>query len=89
MEHKVRKQSDLERKRAMNKPLGMAFVTFTNVQLAERAVTEYRLTARFLKQTPISKYSRRLKTPDWIVDFAPLPDDLYWYNLYLCAVLLN
>lgn len=49
--------------------------------MAERVVGDYRFTAKLLQQTPESKYSRKLKSKQWIAKFAPLPNDLYWENL--------
>jgi hypothetical protein len=34
-----------------------------------------------LGQTPQSKFSRKLKSRRWTVNFAPLPEDIYWENL--------
>jgi len=68
----------LERQRALTRALGIAFVTFKTLDMAERVVGDYRFTAKLLQQTPESKYTRKLKSKQWIVKFAPLPDDLYW-----------
>ena len=69
---------ELERKRALARPLGIAFVTFKTVEMAHRVVTDYRFTAKFLKQRPASTFSRKLKSDQWAVIYAPLPEDLYW-----------
>ncbi|CAG7832083.1 unnamed protein product [Allacma fusca] len=87
---------ELERKRALARPLGIAFITYRSVDMAHRVVTEYRLTAKCLKQRPTSSFSRKLKSSHWIVNYAPLPEDIYWENLalsykawYFKAILVN
>lgn len=77
-ERKYAREVEIERQKALTRPLGIAFVTFKSIDMAERVVGDYRFTAKLLQQTPQSKYSRKLKSKQWIVKFAPLPDDLYW-----------
>lgn len=78
-EAKYAREVEVEREHVLSKPLGIAFATFKSIDMAERVVGDYRFTAKVLQQTPQSKYSRKLKSKQWIVKFAPLPDDLYWY----------
>lgn len=47
--------------------------------MAERVVSDYRMVCKVLGQTPQSKFSRKLKSRHWTVNFAPLPEDIYWY----------
>ncbi|CAL8099974.1 unnamed protein product [Orchesella dallaii] len=82
-ERKYTIEVELERQRALTRALGIAFVTFKTLDMAERVVGDYRFTAKLLQQTPESKYTLKLKSKQWIVKFAPLPDDLYWENLTL------
>ncbi|OXA60909.1 CSC1-like protein 2 [Folsomia candida] len=70
-----------ERERALTKPLGIAFITFKTVDMAERVVNDYRFVCKVLAQTPQSKFSHKLKSRRWTVNFAPLPEDIYWENL--------
>ncbi len=77
-ERKYAREVEEERELSLTRPLGIAFITFKSIDMAERVVGDYRFTAKVLQQTPQSKYSRKLKSSQWIVKFAPLPDDLYW-----------
>lgn len=77
-EQKYAREVEKERELSLTRPLGIAFITFKSIDMAERVVADYRFTAKVLQQTPQSKYSRKLKSTQWIVKFAPLPDDLYW-----------
>lgn len=74
---------DKERQRSLTRPLGIAFVTFSTIESAERIVEDYACSARLLLHTPESKYTKDLNSNQWIVKFAPVPEDIYWANLSL------
>jgi len=77
-EIRYNREVQIEREKALTKPLGIAFLTFKTVDMAERVVSDYRFTAQVFCQTPSSKFSRKLKSKRWTVKFAPLPQDIYW-----------
>ncbi|XP_011137889.1 CSC1-like protein 2 [Harpegnathos saltator] len=69
-----------EKKVALSKPLGVAFVTLGTPGAAKT----------------MRKQLRSAPSPKWIVDYAPTPSDIFWENLsiarpcwYLNAVLIN
>lgn len=72
-----------ERDKALSKPLGIAFVTFKTVEAAEKIVEDYACSARFFLHLPLSRYSKELGSNQWIVKYAPIPDDINWPNLTL------
>ncbi|KOX74643.1 Transmembrane protein 63A [Melipona quadrifasciata] len=69
-----------EKKMILNKPLGIAFVTLGTPSAANM----------------VRKYLSSLSSIKWVVDYAPIPSDIFWENLsiprpcwYLNAVLIN
>ncbi|KAG7205790.1 hypothetical protein KM043_007735 [Ampulex compressa] len=69
-----------ERKVALNRPLGVAFVTLGTPGAAKA----------------MRKQLRSAPTVKWVVDYAPMPSDIFWENLsipkpcwYLNAILIN
>ncbi|CAG7833945.1 unnamed protein product [Allacma fusca] len=87
---------EAERKQSLSHPLGIAFITFQNVEMAQCVVTDYRFTVQCLHQRPHSYFSRKLKASQWVISYAPQPQDLHWENLslsykawYFKAVIIN
>ncbi|XP_050585932.1 calcium permeable stress-gated cation channel 1 [Bombus affinis] len=69
-----------EKKVALSRPLGVAFVTLGTSGAAKA----------------MRKYLCSLPSTKWVVDYAPMPSDIFWENLsiprpcwYLNAVLIN
>lgn len=69
-----------EKKMILSKPLGIAFVTLGTPSAANM----------------VRKYLSSLSSIKWVVDYAPIPSDIFWENLsiprpcwYLNAVLIN
>lgn len=75
------KKVEDERRTALSHPLGIAYITFSTVEAAERIVEDYACSARLLLHTPESKYSKELHSNHWMVKFAPAPEDIYWHHL--------
>ena len=73
--------ADLTEK-ALQSPLGYAFVTFDNVNSSKKVFDDYqRLFLSGFKAPKQSSLSASLKSNQWNVSFATNPGDLIWENL--------
>ncbi|XP_068239271.1 calcium permeable stress-gated cation channel 1 isoform X1 [Palaemon carinicauda] len=67
--------------RALQRPTGVAFVTFDSIANATKVLRDHQTKCDCLKNTPASSVSGELKPHNWIVRVAPAPEDIYWANL--------
>ncbi|KAG7159503.1 calcium permeable stress-gated cation channel 1-like isoform X2 [Homarus americanus] len=85
-----------EKVKAMQRPTGVAYVTFDSIENAKKVMLDHKTKCDCLKIPPTSSVSVELKPHNWIIRVAPAPEDIYWGNLsvtnrhwWLKAVLLN
>ncbi|ODM99488.1 CSC1-like protein 1 [Orchesella cincta] len=83
IERKLKEEIDVERERAIEFPLGIAFVTFTTAECATACVDDHAWSAKVCLHTPRSRHAKELNSRQWIVRLAPLPEDILWANLSL------
>ncbi|KAK7073225.1 Transmembrane protein 63C [Halocaridina rubra] len=67
--------------KALQRPTGVAFVTFDTIENATKVLSDHQTQCDCLKNTPVSSVSDELKPQNWIVRVAPAPEDIYWANL--------
>ncbi|VDK36073.1 unnamed protein product [Dibothriocephalus latus] len=70
-------QIQSERQKALQTPIGIAFVTFDTVMQARRVRRDYQ-PARCVRKPHASVFSERLRSDSWTVDYAPTPNTLIW-----------
>lgn len=80
-ESRLLAEVDSERASAFNKPLGIAFVTLVSTDAAQKVYSDHQISCKCARNPPSSSLSRQLETYDWNVQFAPSPQDIYWYEL--------
>merc|ERR1719317_390697 len=79
-EIKLREMIAKERLEVQKVPLGMAFITFENINHAREVLRDHKRSILNWKQrAPESKLA--MNPQDWTVWFAPLPNDIIWENL--------
>jgi len=79
-EIKLREMIAKERLEVQKVPLGMAFITFENINHAREVLRDHKSSILNWKQrAPESKLA--MNPQDWTVWFAPLPNDIIWENL--------
>lgn len=72
---------DRERSVSLQKPLGLAYVTFQTEHMADVVYKDFASQCRCISNPPSSSVSRQLYPHDWLVTYAPLPNDILWNNL--------
>ena len=75
--------------KALQSPLGYAFVTFDNVNSSKKVFDDYQrlfLSGFKAPKPKQSSLSASLKSDQWNVSFAPNPGDLIWENLHPTTV---
>lgn len=81
-ETSLRMQVEKEQTNLHKKSIGVAFVTFSNLQTAEAVKRDFQRKMLFLKASPQqSSLQKELRPDNWEVRFAPPPEDIYWENL--------
>lgn len=85
-----------EKIKALQRPTGVAFITFDNIENAKKVMRDHKTKCDCLRVMPASSVSVELKPHNWIIRVAPAPEDIYWANLsvtnrhwWLKAVLIN
>lgn len=75
--------SEVEKERvlAMEKALGICFITFQSEDMAFKIYKDHQHSCRCGKNPPTSKVSAELEPYRWGVENAPPPDDIQWKNL--------
>ncbi|KAK3886905.1 hypothetical protein Pcinc_008961 [Petrolisthes cinctipes] len=89
-------QVENEKLHALQRPTGVAFLTFDSVESANKVLNDHRHACECLRKIPTSSVSAELKPYNWFVRVAPSPEDIYWANLsvtnrhwWLKAVIIN
>ncbi|XP_059482443.1 CSC1-like protein 2 isoform X2 [Neocloeon triangulifer] len=70
-----------EKEKALKKPLGVAFVTLSTIEEARQIYEDHTTSCKCAANPSSSSLSRNLQPHVWTVDFAPMPQDIYWENL--------
>lgn len=104
LEYYSEKKSNLEltveseKVQALQRPTGVAFVTFDSRESANKILKDHNKTmpCRFSGAPPASSVSADLKPYNWLLRLAPAPSNIYWKNLsvrtplwWAKAVLIN
>ena len=79
-----------ERDKSMKHPVGIVFITFKSLNGAKEVYDSFKrsvLQCNF--QPPASSLSSVLRPQNWIVSFAPMPEDIYWENLNVARKFLK
>jgi len=72
-----------ELERSQIKTIGIAFVTFSNLEDAETVYKDHAKSCfPFRSHPPTSTIDNLLRPNSWDVTFAPPPEDIYWENLH-------
>ncbi|XP_069979583.1 calcium permeable stress-gated cation channel 1 isoform X2 [Penaeus vannamei] len=95
-ENRLANEVENEKLKALQRPTGVAFVTFDSIENAKRVLQDHRAKCDCFYSPPTSSASVDLKPHNWIIRVAPVPDDIYWHNLsvttrhwWLKAILIN
>ena len=76
----LRQRLEEEKEKATQFPLGMAFITFQNINHARQVLSDHQTSILSLKRkAPESKLA--MEPHKWRVWYAPLPNDIIWENL--------
>jgi len=79
-ETKLKDLIEKEEKRAKERPLQMAFITFENINHARQVLRDHKNSILYLKyRPPGSKLA--MNSHKWRVWYAPAPNDIIWENL--------
>jgi hypothetical protein len=77
-ESRLASQVDTEKNAALQRPLGVAFVTLASLEAAERVHDDHAPSCKCSANPSSSSLSRQLEPHNWNVAFAPAPQDIYW-----------
>ncbi|XP_076068118.1 transmembrane protein 63 isoform X3 [Oratosquilla oratoria] len=95
-ERRLTHEVENEKVRALQRPTGVAFITFDSKESAKKVLKDHQRRCECRHNPPTSSVSRDLKPHNWITRVAPPPNDIYWSNLsvttrhwYLKAVTIN
>ncbi|XP_022237734.1 calcium permeable stress-gated cation channel 1-like [Limulus polyphemus] len=95
-EHALISAVDREKSIVLQKPLGIAFVTFQTDTMAEIVYKDHQEQCKCSTNPPTSSLNCILEPHNWQVEFAPPPEDIFWKNLavsdlkwYIRAVAIN
>jgi len=81
-EQRLHREVQRQKELSINTPLGMAFVTFTNLNDSKHVYDDHKRAAFWCStKPPQSSLSPTLRPDNWRVQFAPPPRDIYWENL--------
>lgn len=95
-EASYRAKCEQEKVNAFRDTLGIAFVTFEDDHVASRVAADFRVSCKGAHNPHPSSVSRELGVHNWVVKYAPSPDNIYWENLsvsdavwWMKAILIN
>ncbi|XP_076331810.1 osmosensitive cation channel TMEM63C-like isoform X2 [Tachypleus tridentatus] len=95
-EHALISAYDREKSVSLQKPLGIAFVTFQTDTMAEIVYKDHQEQCKCSTNPPTSSLNCVLDPHNWQVKLAPPPEDIFWRNLavsdikwYIRAVAVN
>lgn len=77
-ENRLANEVENEKLKALQRPTGVAFVTFDSIENAKRVLQDHRAKCDCFYSPPTSSASVDLKPHNWIIRVAPVPDDIYW-----------
>ena len=84
-EEQLRAEVQKETEMAQHNPIGMAFVTFSNINHSKKVRDMHKRKSWYEfwrnHSPPMSPLSPSLRPERWRVTYAPLPGDIYWENL--------
>jgi len=81
-EQRLHREVQRQKELSINTPLGMAFITFTNLNDSKSVYDDHQRPAFWCATKPSqSSLSPTLRPDTWRVQFAPPPRDIYWENL--------
>ena len=72
-----------EKEKALDSPLGIAFITFETHQMAKDVYDVFHdyISVCFKPKLPKTKLTKDIQPEEWRVTYAPQPDDIYWTRL--------
>lgn len=95
-ETKLADECEKEKAKAYQKCLGVGFVTFENITMAERIVNDFQPSCKASQNPQPSSIHVELDVVEWVVTYAPSPENIYWQKLsltgwkwWLKAILIN
>lgn len=97
-EEEIRLSGEVENEKvkALQRPTGVAFLTFDSIENANKVLRDHRHKCDCFRNIPASSVSGDLKPYNWFIRVAPSPEDIYWANLsvtnrhwWLKAVIIN
>ncbi|KAL3874298.1 hypothetical protein ACJMK2_037336 [Sinanodonta woodiana] len=80
-EEKYRQLCEKEKVNAYREVLGIAFITFDSDAMAERVRADFHATCKMAHNPQPSSIHTDLNVVEWMVKFAPSPDNIYWDKL--------
>ncbi|XP_050732954.1 calcium permeable stress-gated cation channel 1-like isoform X5 [Eriocheir sinensis] len=95
-ENRLAGEVENEKVKALQRPTGVAFLTFDSIENANKVLRDHRNKCDCFRNIPASSVSSDLKPYNWFIRVAPSPEDIYWGNLsvtnrhwWLKAVIIN
>ncbi|XP_053390376.1 calcium permeable stress-gated cation channel 1-like, partial [Mercenaria mercenaria] len=95
-ENRLAEECEKEKVNAYKSSLGVGFVTFENVTMAERIMNDFQLSCKAFQNLQPSSVHVELNVVEWEVTYAPSPENIYWQKLsqsgwkwWLKAILIN
>ncbi|XP_060569118.1 calcium permeable stress-gated cation channel 1-like isoform X3 [Ruditapes philippinarum] len=95
-ETRLVEECEKEKVNAYKSSLGVAFVTFENVTMAERIMNDFQPSCKASQNPQPSSIHVDLNVVEWEVSYAPSPENIYWSKLslngwkwWLKAIIIN
>ncbi|XP_035824906.1 CSC1-like protein 2 isoform X3 [Aplysia californica] len=80
-EAELKKACEEEKVTSYQSPLGIAFITLASDSQAQRIRTDFRASCKGTHNPQMSSLYQELQVQNWIMHFAPSPENIYWENL--------
>ncbi|XP_059161039.1 CSC1-like protein 2 isoform X3 [Physella acuta] len=80
-EAELKKACEEEKVTAYQTPLGISFITLASESQAQRIRTDFRASCKGTHNPQMSSLYQELQVQNWIMHFAPSPENIYWENL--------
>ncbi|CAG5118580.1 unnamed protein product [Candidula unifasciata] len=80
-EARLKKACEEEKLSAYQTPLGIAFITLASEGQAQRIRTDFRANCKGTHNPQMSSLYQELQVQNWMMHFAPSPENIYWENL--------
>lgn len=77
-ENRLGGEVENEKVKALQRPTGVAFLTFDSIENANKVLRDHRNKCDCFRNIPTSSVSSDLKPYNWFIRVAPSPEDIYW-----------